>query len=731
MVLSLPVPSFRSSTTSPPLPAGDNHQSATITEALRNNPFGITLRSRSATAATASPAPDKTQDQKELNDALETLARIFPDVKIEVFRELLVRFDGLSRLQVCVEQLLRHKEEWVAGRWNVPTASAGSGDDAVVPSPLDAGGEEGGVPRNELFRTDEYKASVKSALSKEFSSLSKSAVDAVLAEVNFCYIRARPTLRDLASKTWRATFNSMFPFKNKKDKQDHPLVLWKRQPDGELGPILKDTGCGELNRELHEALVAPMLRTRREEREARDLSLAEKLNELEATAANAIYECECCLMEVTFERISTCSDNSHVICYGCIQRTVQEAVFGQGWSKSVDVGRATLKCIAPFGHEACHGNLNSEIVKRAVFLDKAGSETYLKFEGRLASEALLKSQLKLIRCPCCSYAEVDSAYHCPPEGIKWHFRRQNVGDTIILILILLDLIPLLLIPVLVLFLIDPALVPMILRNAVLSLCLKARRKTFNCSNPACRRISCIDCQKPWRDPHVCHEPLLLDLRATVEAARTAAVKRTCPRCGLSFVKSSGCNKLTCVCGYSMCYLCRKGLSPPLNAADRRGRARRRREGGMFNQENIFPVGRALPMLEAENEEPDSDEDESEILEGYRHFCEHFRLTPGSRCSECTKCELYQDVDEEAVARRAGEKAEREWNMRQGTSEAGVGALHVNNDFSMIEGKGRGRKLHGKGCSYWLNEVWLEGRWKTEGQAFVNWLVEQTIVIEDI
>ncbi|KAH8430007.1 E3 ubiquitin-protein ligase [Aspergillus melleus] len=727
MVLSLSVPSFsRSSTTSPPHPAGDNHQSATITEALRNNPFGIPLRSRPTAAVAASS--DKTQDQKELNEALEILAQIFPDVKIEVFRELLVRFDGLSRLQVCVDQLLRHKEEWVAGRWNVPTGSAGSGDDAVVPSPVD--GEQLVVPRNEQFRTDEYKASVKLALSKEFSSLSRSAVDAVLAEVNFCYIRARPILRGLASKTWRATFNNILPFRSKKDKQEHPLVLWKRQPDGELGPILKDTGCGELNRELHEALLAPMLRMRREEREARDLSLAEELNEVEATAANAIYECECCLMDVTFERISTCSDNSHVICYGCIRRTLQEAVFGQGWSKSVDVEKATLKCLAPFSHEACHGNLNAEIVKRAVLLDKAGAETYLKFEGRLASEALLKSQLKLIRCPYCSYAEVDSAYHTSPEGIKWRFRRQKVGDTIILMFILLDLIPVFLIPVIVLFLIDPSLLSMILRNAVLSLSLKARRKTFNCSNPACRRISCIDCQKPWRDPHVCHEPLLLDLRATVEAARTAAVKRTCPRCGMSFVKSSGCNKLTCVCGYSMCYLCRKGLNPPLNSVFRWGRAGRRQQGGIPNQENIFPMGRGAPRLEAQNEELDPDEEDAEG-EGYSHFCEHFRLTPGSRCSECTKCELYQDVDEEDVARRAGEKAEREWNMRQDTSGVGVGALHVNDDFAMTESKGRILKLQGKGCNYWLNEVWYEGRWKIEGQAFVNWLVEQTIVIEDI
>jgi hypothetical protein len=35
-------------------------------------------------------------------------------------------------------------------------------------------------------------------------------------------------------------------------------------------------------------------------------------------------------------------------------------------------------------------------------------------------------------------------------------------------------------------------------------------------------MSCMTCQKPWRDPHVCHEPLLLDLRATVESNPPAA-----------------------------------------------------------------------------------------------------------------------------------------------------------------------------------------------------------------
>jgi hypothetical protein len=734
MVLSLPVPSFSRSTTSSPAlrssntnSSNSNNQSTstTLSEALRNNPFGNTSRSRAIAALTSSTQAENAKlEQEELNNALETLARIFPDVKIEVFRELLVRFDGLSRLQVCVEQLLRHKNEWVAGRWNVPTGTGGAGEGDVD---VLGGQYERVVPPEERFRSDEYKVSVKGVLAKEFSGLSKSTVEAVLAEANFCYMRARPTLKELSRRTWRATLNSILPsFKRKKDKDEHPLVVWQRRGDGELVPRLKETGCVELDRELYEALLAPLLRVRREEQEEKDYRLAEELNVREAQEVEALYECECCLADVTFEQISTCSVDSHIICYSCIQRTVHEALFGQGWGKSVDVERSTLKCIAPIAHGSCEGSLNPETVKRAIIMEKAGLETYCKFETRLASESLMKSQLKLVRCPFCSYAEVDPVYHPSSNGIAWHFRRDGLLSTILMTVILLDMVPLLAIPLIILYLLDPTAVPTILKNSLLNLCIKVRPKRFTCANPLCRRVSCITCQKPWRDPHICHEPLLLDLRATVEAARTAAVKRTCPRCGLSFVKSSGCNKLTCVCGYSMCYLCRKALGSSLPAA---GPVRvPRLVAGIFNQENMAPAGQD-PIDNGQN--PDGEDAE----EGYRHFCEHFRINPGSRCTECNKCDLYQAEDEEAVARRAGERAEREWRARQGASAAGVavGALQVNNDFSAdTRGKSWGIPLHqGKGWAYWLNEVWHDGQWKLEGQALVDWVVEQVVVIDEI
>ncbi|CAG7923685.1 unnamed protein product [Penicillium olsonii] len=741
MVLSL-VPGF--SRSSPTRPADDTHSrasanttnrtwkrslsvtptySGTLTEALRNNPFGNT-RPRPGVPPTATE--QQQQEQDELNAALETLVHIFPDVRIEVFRELLVRFDGLSRTQVCVEELLRHKKKWVSGRWNIQDSEQGEDSQGTSEGP--AQHEADWVPPHERFRTSEYKTAVRTALVKEYNGLNNSTIEGVLAEVNFSYERARPILLDLSRRTWRATFNSILPFRRKKDREAHPLMVWHRDMDGELVPGLKETGSQELDAELHALIIAPLLRQRREEQEGKDFRYASDLNEKEAQAVDSLYECECCFADVTFEQIATCSSNTHIICYHCIQRTVSEALFGQGWGKSVDLERSSLKCLAPLSVGTCEGCLHPEIVKQAILLDTAGFETYRKFEDRLSSEVLMKSQLKLIRCPFCSYAEIDPVYHPSSRGVCWRIRRDaGIIPTILMILLILDLVPLLIIPVLVLLILDPATVTAIFSNAIRNLCLKLRPKRFKCANPSCLRTSCMTCQKPWRDLHVCHEPLLLDLRATVEAARTAAVKRTCPRCSLSFVKSSGCNKLTCVCGYSMCYLCRKALSPRLPGSIRRRQA----------QDGADDPGEPA-------EGADLSDDEAEEVQGYQHFCEHFRINPGSRCTECTKCNLYQAEDEEAVARRAGEKAEREWRFRQGgagtVNPASIPSRNINQDLSAGRDKSNRRApalewdmqlISGKPWGYWLSDVWSEGRWKLEGQALADWIVERIVVVEDV
>ena len=70
--------------------------------------------------------------------------------------------------------------------------------------------------------------------------------------------------------------------------------------------------------------------------------------------------------------------------------------------------------------------------------------------------------------------------------------------------------------------------------------------------------------------------------------------------------------MTCLCGYQMCYLCRADLRRDAN-----------------------------------------------------HFCWHFRSTPGTRCSKCRKCMMFEEEVVEDVLKEVEEAAEEEWeNARQ-------------------------------------------------------------------
>lgn len=603
-VMWLSASSSKRSTKSPPAArptpqvdsgARPTSQSSALAEVLRKNPFRAGSRE--------SLAIEVEEDVSvQLNKDLLILAEFFPDVKVEVLRELLLRFDGDSRLALCTEQLYKYKAEWARGRLNVP------------PRDLDEP-----IPRNECFRTAKYIDGVKRTVRREFNSLNRSAIDAVLAEVNYSYANARPTLQGLANKTWKIAITSIF--KKKKAITEPPSILLEKTKSDPGGPRLLATGSEELDQELTTFFTLPDSIHKPADQQAIDLELAEAINLQEAEDAGALFECQICYNDTTFEKIAVCTQHNHNICLDCVRRTLNEAIFGQGWAKTVDVGRGTLKCLAPSIDDDCDGCIPKDLVQRSISREKSAAETWARFEDRLAEHAIQTSAISLTRCPFCSYAEADQSYEVESASqLTWHTRRPKDIGTLALILIL-ELIPALLfmaIPFLVLF---PKFFSSYFYIALGHLALRNRTPRFICRRPSCGRKSCLHCLKSWHDPHICHEPLIVSLRTTVEAARTAAIKRTCPRCGTSFVKSSGCNKLTCVCGYSMCYLCRKNI----------GKAGSNTEGG----------------------------------EGYRHFCEHFRPTPGQKCQDCDKCDLYRAEDEDAEVKRAGEAAERMWREREG------------------------------------------------------------------
>lgn len=606
------------------------------------------------------PNPESSdRDLRDLNAALQSLTEIFPDLQPEVFREMLSSLGPESRVQVVTEQLLRHGSKWARGRYRMPQEQE---EQRAVAHKykyrnVDTEKDTRGIPlaREDRFRSKGYKEAAKEALYGEFKGLSHATVKAVLAEYNWSYTQARPTLLVLSSQSWRSSITNFFMRRKAPSADDHPLVMWLA-PDGKTGrgrkPLLVKTKSLELNQELYETLIVPEMERQQKEQLQQDLELALKWNEEEAEAEGEMYDCECCFIPNTLQQMSTCDVEGHYICFRCIRHAINAALYDQGWARNINTQLCTLKCIAPVTDsiDDCTGCVPLAFVKRALLEEPTGEDSLKKLNERFTNEALLKSQLPLIRCPFCPYAEIDDLA-LPSAALlsTLRFRREPLLASLSMLHLLLFqalrlLAFLLILALSSLLLLNTALpspLPILspLHKALRRIHLKRRGLRFQCLSTTCARPSCLSCSAPWHDPHTCYASQLTSLRLTLERATTDAVKRTCPQCSMSFVKSEGCNKLVCTCGYAMCYVCREGLA------------------GI----------------------------------GYQHFCQHFRAVPGSRCEECDKCDLYRVEDEAVVVGRAKERAEREWWSRQG-----VGAQE-----GLRERAGRQRVGGGEESWWWV------------------------------
>lgn len=570
------------------------------------------------------PVGSEEPDLRELNNSLAALAAIFPDVQVEVFREMLSSFDEQSRLAVVTEQLLKQKMQWVRGRYRVVSKEPTKVEATRQAQPENTGT----VPTEERFRSTAYKKGVKATTYHEFKGLSRSTINAVLAEFNHSYTLARPTLVSLSSKSWRFSISALFLRRkpvSSTEAEHHPLVVWQSTGHGSIIPTLKSTGSAELDEELFNTLILPIQQRQRAEREEKDRMLALELNNKDAEENEALHDCECCFTGTSFEELAACDDGGHCICFRCVRHAVNEAVFGQGWQRNIDAESGTLRCVSAVSDD-CQGCVPQDLIRRAFGEEKNGEEVLRKIDERLAEDSLLKTNLPLIRCPFCNYAEIDELY-LPETQRPWRVRRFGPSSlsTVVGLILSVTSIPFLLPMLLILLILSIILtsIPPVRTTVIKALeasVMRLRRKRlglkFVCQNEACQRASCMSCSKAWTDVHICHESSLLALRTQVELAMSLAIKRTCPRCNTSFVKMSGCNKLTCVCGYQMCYVCRKDIG----------------DG-----------------------------------EGYRHFCEHFRPNGERGCTECTKCDLYRCEDDEVVVRKAKEEAERRWMEKEGAN----------------------------------------------------------------
>ena len=137
---------------------------------------------------------------------------------------------------------------------------------------------------------------------------------------------------------------------------------------------------------------------------------------------------------------------------------------------------------------------------------------------------------------------------------------------------------------------------------------------FKCLH--CGKASCQFCKVEWRK-HIAYGYACSDVegddeskvRLKTEEAMTEALVRKCHKCSRPLIKESGCNKMTCVCGAILCYVCHQPA-------------------------------------------PD----------GYQHFCQH-TSAPGQTCRApgCGKCSLVDEVAPDDVKKVEAErlKGERE------------------------------------------------------------------------
>lgn len=238
--------------------------------------------------------------------------------------------------------------------------------------------------------------------------------------------------------------------------------------------------------------------------------------------------------------MAACAEG-HFFCHGCLVRSVQEGLYGQG--RSLIPEKASVQCISAGATPACVAAVPLEVLTKALPAD-----LLYAMEEKIASDGLERSGLVLARCPFCSYAEVDeveAVRFSQPAQLSFYFlltllagfSLANYTTTTINTAI---------IGLSSWFLLRATLLkewrPRIaiynlfahlnnetrLVKAIRKLQLRRRGTLFRCKSEQCKRESCIECTKEWSPFHKCFEKEEDNVRIFVEKAMANAVKRTVP-----------------------------------------------------------------------------------------------------------------------------------------------------------------------------------------------------------
>ncbi|KAF7732144.1 hypothetical protein EC973_006399 [Apophysomyces ossiformis] len=423
----------------------------------------------------------------------------------------------------------------------------------------------GKIDRSDFIRSETYKSEALMQLAVDYPQIWKSSIRAVLAENNWDYLNSYAQLAEIGSGGFWNSIRNFF-------------LHWsftRRGSSSSPSSSSSSSSSSENYEPSEPELIEEIGQLRRSKAEAQsneDEKIAHQINEIEYTDCEQLITCLCCYSDCTFEQLAFCSEGDHGFCHSCIRRYISEGLFGQGALR----GAARIGCISFSG---CRGCLPSRMLQRVLSQD-----LWSAYEASLFEANIKHSHGTIVQCASCAYSEIDESTKPLAAALEkaepllrvarwmmWDLRRdiQTVYDRVV---------------------------------------RERRGNAFQCRNPACKKLTCLQCMRTIRGLHQCWEEEQDGLRLYVEKAMADAVKRTCPVCNLSFQKSDGCNKIVCRCGYAMCYVCRRDISK----------------------------------------------------QSYSHFCDHFRDVPGAPCDKCKKCDLYKLDPEEEAVQKAAAKARKEY-----------------------------------------------------------------------
>jgi hypothetical protein len=423
----------------------------------------------------------------------------------------------------------------------------------VVPPPRIDAGEP--LAATQLVRARPYQRAVQDRLTKRFLGVVDTRhIGAVLRQKNYDYVACETELLRMAGDPAFAPWRVF-----------HTIRRLFTRP----GPPIGDRDWrSEREAELRRELLAIDVAGRAAEDEAR----ARQLNTTEAERSGATLECGCCYALLAGEDCVACPDG-HVVCRDCLRRGVEEAAHGTSRSDGI-------RCLSSEGDD-CRFDYADALLGRVLAPD-----LYAALQRR-AADAALDAALRaapgmtVVRCAYCCNAALNR------QGGPWRSLWASapavtlaLAPLLALLHVALLLIMLLLPPLLVssttsrlpplkqnplrlpanpvCILVEPARAAGLVADYltyVWRIATTERHSVFRCP---CRRATCMLCERGWYAGHECADASN-GLRLAVERAmsgaqralvvcptsplaRSEAVKRTCQRCSLAFVKDEGCNK---------------------------------------------------------------------------------------------------------------------------------------------------------------------------------------------